>query len=84
MSQETKPSLYGHIYFVDILRGWLILLVTYGHTIQAIYGGRETVFSDPVFQTIYMFHMPLFMAISGFVLCRVKFSGSSRKKVGQN
>ncbi len=59
--------------FIDSLKGVLIFLVVYGHAIQFTgygWGGRwedSGFWRDPVFQTIYMFHMPLFMAISGFL-----------------
>ncbi len=59
--------------FIDSLKGVLIFLVVYGHAIQFTgYEWQERwedngFWRDPVFQTIYMFHMPLFMAISGFL-----------------
>lgn len=51
----------------DILRGMLILLVLFGHALQFIsHGGRDTFWEDPLFIGIYMFHMPLFMALAGY------------------
>ena len=40
----------------------------YGHTIQfLVYKHSEEFWYDPAFKFIYIFHMPLFMAVSGFV-----------------
>ena len=52
--------------FYDNIRGFAILLVVIGHSIQA----QVTDFdANPVFELIYSFHMPLFMFISGYVNC---------------
>lgn len=54
--------------YLDTLKGLLIFLVCLGHGIQ--YNGyiNKTAFwNDPIFEGIYSFHMPLFMAISGFL-----------------
>lgn len=52
----------------DLCKGFLIVLVVYGHALQfVVYDRSELVFSDPIFKAIYMFHMPMFMAISGYV-----------------
>lgn len=54
---------------MDFTKGVLIWLVVFGHAIQYImYAGRSDFFSDPIFSFIYMFHMPLFMATSGYFL----------------
>jgi fucose 4-O-acetylase-like acetyltransferase len=54
--------------YLDYLKGILILLVVYGHTIQfLVYKHSEEFWYDPAFKFIYIFHMPLFMAVSGFV-----------------
>ncbi|MCM1108493.1 MAG: acyltransferase family protein [Clostridium sp.] len=56
---------------LDITKGVLILLVVYGHAIQYSLGplwlDSLGFFEDPVFRTIYSFHMPLFMLISGYL-----------------
>lgn len=50
--------------YIDNLKGFLILLVVLGHCIQC----TDADFDDNiVFRYIYSFHMPLFMAVSGFV-----------------
>lgn len=54
--------------FLDYIKGVLIFLVVYGHVIQFIeYKNSDLFWYNPVYKIIYMFHMPLFMAISGFV-----------------
>lgn len=51
----------------DIARGLLILVVVLGHSIQFIgYLDKSGFWTDPLFKAIYMFHMPLFMAYSGY------------------
>lgn len=56
---------------IDALKGTAILLVLLGHAVQyargPVTGGDPWFFHDPLFQGIYMFHMPLFALLSGFV-----------------
>lgn len=56
---------------LDVAKGILIILVVLGHGIQfslgAEYTMSETFFDDIVFKSIYSFHMPLFMIISGYL-----------------
>ncbi|MEO0368452.1 MAG: acyltransferase [Pseudomonadota bacterium] len=47
---------------VDQLRGWLILLVIIGHIVLG------TVHDNPIRYAIYAFHMPIFIALSGFLI----------------
>lgn len=51
--------------FFDIAKGIAILLVVIGHAIQYFSEDWQT---NPLFLCIIMFHMPLFMAISGYFL----------------
>ena len=55
----------------DILRGFAIILVVFGHCIQdgsgEDYRNEALYFSDRLYQFIYSFHMPLFMMISGYL-----------------
>lgn len=57
--------------YLDILKGYAIILVVFGHCIQ--YGsGQQAMsngvyFDNKVFQMIYSFHMPLLMLISGYL-----------------
>ncbi len=53
--------------FIDFTKGILILLVTTGHALQFGVHRNQGFLDDPLFQLIYLFHMPLFMAISGFL-----------------
>lgn len=54
--------------FLDYAKGLLILLVTIGHAIQfVVYQKGEGFWVDPFFKAIYVFHMPLFMGISGYL-----------------
>lgn len=54
-------------YFLDLLRGFAIILVFAGHCIQYVLSALNLdFFEDPVFRFIYSFHMPLFMLIAGF------------------
>lgn len=53
---------------IDFIKGCLIFLVVFGHSIQFIaYSCSDGFMSDAVFQAIYMFHMPLFIFVSGWV-----------------
>lgn len=53
--------------YVDIMRGIAITLVVAGHVIQ--FNGIPT--NNPTFEFIYSFHMPLFFAISGYIIQKV-------------
>ena len=53
--------------YIDNLKGLLIMLVVLGHCIQMICADFS---NNIVFRYIYAFHMPLFMALSGYVCCR--------------
>lgn len=53
---------------LDFAKGGLILLVLFGHFIQYyVYHGSQLFWDDYIFKLIYIFHMPLFMAISGYI-----------------
>ena len=67
---DKKESFYW-----DLVKGAAIFLMLWGHCIQ--YCGLEDVncFRDSVFRTIYSFHMPLLMLVSGYL-----FSHSFRKR----
>lgn len=54
-------------YKVDYIKGVTIFLVVYGHCIQFLnQSSNYDFFKNPIFILIYMFHMPLFMLISGY------------------
>ena len=50
---------------IDTLKGILIVLVVLGHVITAI--DNENIFNHAVMGLIYVFHMPLFILISGYL-----------------
>ena len=56
---------------LDIAKGILIILVVLGHSIQFSFGPEwldsEQYYENIVFRSIYSFHMPLFMMISGYL-----------------
>lgn len=68
--QATKAE--APLVWVDVLKGGLILLVTYCHALQFVsYGwgmkNGDLVFQDPLFQGAYLFHMPLFFVVAGYL-----------------
>ena len=65
----------NRIVWVDALKGWLIILVVLGHAIQSVM--PEGCFSNHVWNYIYSFHMPAFMAVSGWLAFRRKSSTSA-------
>lgn len=56
---------------IDVIKGSLVFLVVWGHAIQFgfgfEYGENYYCLDDEFYRLIYSFHMPLFMAISGFL-----------------
>lgn len=64
--ENTK--LQNRIIWVDSLKGWLILLVILGHAIQSTFGVE--CYNNHIWNLIYSFHMPAFMAVSGWLTCR--------------
>ena len=59
--------------WADSLKGWLMILVILGHAIQTIM--LEDYNNDHVWNIIYSFHMPAFMAVSGWFAYRQKQNG---------
>ena len=57
----------NRLYYLDNLKGLLIILVILGHAIQFTLPDYENVFA---FRLIYSFHMPLFFFISGYLAVR--------------
>lgn len=58
--------------YIDFVKGIAILLVLVGHAIQYCSGSEYFLqgeyYDNPLFRFIYTFHMPLFMAVSGYLL----------------
>lgn len=66
------------IIWADALKGFLMVLVVLGHSIQASKMQlNESFLDDYLWNLIYSFHMPAFMAISGFVSYRDKAAGAA-------
>lgn len=61
---------------IDNIRGFAILTVVLGHSLQACLGAEFD--QNILFRYIYSFHMPLFIFISGYVNWQT-FDGSSQK-----
>jgi len=51
--------------FIDKLKGLAIILVIWGHCIQ--FCTQHDVLNNRLFEMIYAFHMPFFMAVSGYL-----------------
>lgn len=64
--------------WADALKGWLIILVIIGHSIQTVLGADCN--NSHAWNLIYSFHMPAFMAISGYFASNNK-EGSWKKMV---
>lgn len=68
-------------HFIDAIKGLLILLVVIGHCVQYgngyFYYDHELYYNDFIFRSIYTFHMPMFMIVSGYL-----FSYSNNKPLG--
>lgn len=58
-------------FFIDAIKGLLILLVIIGHCVQYgngyLYLDHELYYNNFIFRSIYTFHMPMFMIISGYL-----------------
>ena len=61
MEQETKKARDP---FIDVLKGFTIILVVLGHTVHLYAPNYE---ASAVFRFCYSFHMALFFAISGYL-----------------
>ncbi|WP_311972647.1 nodulation factor fucose acetyltransferase NolL [Bradyrhizobium agreste] len=77
MRQPTNRDLA-----LDFTKGVLIILVIVGHLIQYILYQNEGFWDSACFKWIYMFHMPLFMAISGYLSCRALLVKSFTQAIG--
>lgn len=65
--------------WADSLKGILIIFVVLGHAIQEVL--KQGCFDNHFFNLIYSFHMPAFMAISGWVCYRGRNGDSSRFEI---
>lgn len=65
------------LYYLDALKGILIILVILGHSIQYKMMDYQ---HDVLFRVIYSFHMPLFFLISGFLTYKGRYDAFMVKK----
>lgn len=65
MGNQTRTRLV----WADSLKGWLILLVVLGHALQWALG-EDGMNNSHLWNWIYSFHMPAFMAVSGWLAYR--------------
>jgi len=59
----------NRLYYLDTMKGILIILVVLGHAIQSTIPDYQHNF---LFRLIYSFHMPLFFLISGYLTLKEK------------
>lgn len=69
------------LYWLDSAKGFLIFLLIFGHSIQYLALHNNEIFTNPVFYTIYSFHMPTFAFISGFLFFPFLKKYTFRKQV---
>ncbi|KWV58112.1 nodulation protein NolL [Bradyrhizobium macuxiense] len=67
----------------DFAKGILIILVIVGHLLQYVVYRGNGYWDSPYFKSIYMFHMPLFMAISGYLSSRALLRKSFARSVNE-
>ena len=71
---KEKPRLL----WADSLKGWLMVLVILGHAIQTVM--PEACFHNHLWNLIYSFHMPAFMAVSGYFAYRAHGNGGGKSQ----
>lgn len=54
------------VVYLDVAKAIAIYLVIVGHVIQYVMKGDF--YYNPIWQSIYVFHVPLFFVISGYLL----------------
>ncbi|MET4071954.1 fucose 4-O-acetylase-like acetyltransferase [Bradyrhizobium sp. S3.2.6] len=67
---SRRTEAYDRDLSLDFAKGALIVLVIVGHLIQYVIYRDDAFWYSPYYKSIYMFHMPLFMAISGYLSAR--------------
>ena len=72
-------SLNPRLLWADSLKGWLMLLVILGHAIQTVM--PEACYQNHIWNLIYSFHMPAFMAVSGYFAYRANRYGGGQISV---
>lgn len=63
----------NRIKWIDYLKAFACFLVVLGHLLQSLRKiGNYNSFAEFIIYFIYLFHMPLFMCMSGFLYCKTK------------
>lgn len=73
-----KMLLNPRLLWADTLKGWLMLLVILGHAIQTVM--PEACYQSHIWNLIYSFHMPAFMAVSGYFAYRANRYGGGANR----
>lgn len=68
-------STNSRIGWIDALKGFTILMVVLGHTLQRYYDDQQL-----IVRIVYSFHIPLFMFLSGYVSYKVSSWANIRKR----
>ena len=61
--------------WIDSLKGWLMVLVVIGHAIQSVL--KDACYDNSVWNFIYSFHIPAFVALSGWLMYKKKVNCES-------
>ena len=72
-SETFVPDKSNRSLYLDIVKGFAIILVVYGHCIDYYsdeYISGNLFYSDELHKIIYSFHMPLFMLVCGYFSSR--------------
>lgn len=72
--------------WVDVIKGIAILLVVFGHVIEAcqeavLLNGSLNLLMKSIYNIIYSFHMPLFFFVSGYLFSKTTLSNTTKAKV---
>lgn len=63
MNYQKESLETARDYYLDTIKGFLIIVVVIGHFIEF---GSRTIFDVAMHNFIYSFHMPLFVFLSGY------------------
>ena len=78
---ENTNVLY-RISWADALKGFLMILVVLGHSIQAVV--QDGCYNNHLWNLIYSVHMPAFIAVSGYLAYgKTRVEGGGNFKTGK-
>ena len=72
----SEQSLGSRIAYIDFLKAFAIATVLLGHSVEQLSG--DAFWDHPIWTFLYLFHMPLFMFVSGLF-----FKSSLQKGFGE-